>query len=78
MLFEERAVHFQCKPCNGNLTSRKIKDVTAAYDAFMVRRYGKKEVMKLELQSRQSKQFTVPELEGLIARYRRELADLGN
>ena len=65
ILFDERGVHPQCYRCNVPL-----KGNPRAYDAFMRKTYGVKVIKDLERLDRQSKQFTIPELEGIIKKYK--------
>ena len=64
VLFHERLTHGQCAPCNiwkhGNLYQ---------YGKFMLARYGKEEVEKMEQEAKKVVKFTRSDLEAIIAKY---------
>ena len=59
--FDERNIHFQCKPCNGGLYVGKVKpDIKARYDEFMLETYGQGVMDELEwLDKNQSYRFKI-------------------
>ena len=69
ILFEENGVHFQCKMCNGRLKNRAIDDVDKAYREYMIKRYGLREVRRLEKLRKTTRQFTCKELQSMINFY---------
>lgn len=71
IVYDVRNIHFQCKPCNGSFINQKLdpKDIKTKYEEFMVKRYGKKVVEELREKNKETKQWTIPELQELIKVY---------
>ena len=64
--FDIRNIHLQCKNCNGNLHGNIVE-----YRKNLVKLYGEDFVKDLEDRKNQVKEFTVEELEALIAQTNR-------
>ena len=64
--FDLRNIHLQCKNCNGNLHGNIVE-----YRKNLVKLYGEDFVKDLEERKNQVKEFTVEELEALIAQTNR-------
>ena len=80
ILFEDRGIHFQCKPCNGGFRNQKNskEDVVENYQNYMLQRYGESVVKELERLKTKSRTFTEQELEGIIDTYKGRLEKLNN
>lgn len=66
--WREDNVHAQCRSCN-----RFDEGNGPGYNAFMLDKYGKKHVEYLRALSRETAQFTIPEIELMIKDYRERL-----
>lgn len=60
--FDLRNIHLQCKNCNGNLHGNTVE-----YRKSLVQQYGEDFVKDLEERKNQVKEYTIEELEALIA-----------
>lgn len=72
ILYDERNVHFQCKPCNGSFINQKFDrhEIKKRYEDFMVKRYGQKVVDELKKLNNEVKQFSRSDLEKIINKYK--------
>lgn len=71
ILFSEKGVHAQCYNCNINL-----KGNTLEYRRQIIKMYGEGADLELEEESRQTKKYSVPEIEELIEYYNGEILKL--
>lgn len=71
-LFSERGTHAQCYNCNINLRGNTLE-----YRRQIIKLYGEGADTELEREAHQIKQFTIPELEGLLELYKTRVKDLG-
>ena len=71
ILFDERGVHFQCKPCNGGFRNQRFSkdEVAENYERYMLKRYGPKVVADLKRLRHTTKSFTIRKLETIIKKY---------
>lgn len=80
IVFDERNIHFQCKGCNGNLRngsiSRNKEETARKYEAYMVKRYGQEVVDELRRKDKETKNWSIPELQELIKVYKEKLKTL--
>ena len=70
-LFSEHGVHAQCRRCNRMLSGSQL-----AYRRHLVELYGEEETNRLEFENKETKKFTVEELDGLYAHYFAEVKRL--
>lgn len=70
-LFLERGVHAQCARCNGVLSGNVLE-----YRRQIIKLYGEGADLELEEEARQIKQFSIPELENLIALFKERIKEL--
>lgn len=68
ILFDERGIHPQCGVCNVVFNGRKEE-----YFLFMEARYGREVIDELRRQRNESRNFTVEELQGMIAAYKQRI-----
>ena len=80
ILFDERGCHFQCKGCNGNLRigniSRNREEIKKAYEKFMLEKYGQKVIDEIRANKKETKQFSIQELENLISELKDKISKL--
>ncbi len=69
--FSERGVNAQCRSCNRFHSGRQLD-----YRREIIRRYGEGVDLELEEEARQSKKFTVQELDDLRKHYEDEVKKL--
>ena len=69
-LFSERGVHAQCRRCN------YLGGETLEYRRQIIKMYGHGADEELEQEARQSKKFTIEELQGLLEKYRGKIKEL--
>lgn len=69
VLFDENNCHSQCAHCNIFLHGNLIK-----YYRFMLKKYGEKEIERLEKEDRKSVQFKPKDLEKIIKLYKQKTA----
>ena len=72
-LFSERGVNAQCYNCNINL-----KGNTLEYRRKIIEMYGEGADIELEKEDRETKKFTIPELEELLEYYKEKIEELDN
>lgn len=70
-LFSERGTHAQCKQCNCFKGGMPLE-----YRRQIVKLYGEGVDEELEEEARQTKKFTVSELEGLLETYQQKIKSL--
>ncbi len=70
-LFSEEGTHAQCYNCNINL-----KGNTLEYRRQIIKLYGENADTRLEREAKEVKQFTIPELEEMIIRYKQKIKEL--
>ena len=70
-LFSEKGCHAQCYNCNINL-----KGNTLEYRRRIIELYGEGADLEIEANARLSKQFIIPELEEMMAKWKEELKTL--
>ena len=77
--FDERNIHLQCKPCNGNFYQGKVQhDVKGAYDNFMLESYGQKVLDELKVKDKmvtRNISITYPALYQFYKEYYQGLVD---
>lgn len=73
ILFDDRGIHFQCKPCNGFRGGEQ-----AIYKDFMLERYGQEVIDELYAQRKAEKQFSKQELIEKILWYQETLKSMPN
>ncbi len=71
ILFDERNTHIQCSLCNCGLDGNK-----KAYETKMINLYGRETIDKLQIQAKQTKKYTINELEELASYYKEKTMEL--
>ena len=70
-LFSERGTHAQCYNCNINL-----KGNTLNYRRAVIKLYGEGADLELEAEERETKKYTIPELEEMKVDYKERIEQL--
>lgn len=82
IVYDPRNIHFQCKGCNGNLrdgnTSRNKEETARRYEVYMIKRYGQEVVDELRRKDKETKNWSIPELQELIKVYKEKLKALND
>lgn len=71
ILFDERNVHPQCVACNMFKEGNKVE-----YFRYMQEEYNDEVIDELRFLSKQSKKFTIDDLEGMVKRYKGWVKDI--
>ncbi len=69
-LFEERGVHFQCKPCNGGFKQKIHINIPEAYKQYIIERYGESAVDELVARRKETVQYTIKDFEEIYEKYK--------
>jgi len=70
-LFSEKGVHAQCYNCNINLRGNTLE-----YRRQIIKLYGEGADEELEAEARQTRKFTIPELEEKMAFYKEQISKM--
>ena len=71
ILFNEKNCHAQCHGCNMFKMGNTVK-----YFRFMQKEYGDEVIEELERLDRQTKKFTIPELQDLQEEFKRRIKEM--
>ena len=71
IIFETRGIHPQCYHCNVGLKGNPRK-----YDEWMRKNMGDKVVEELDALAKDTRQFFIPELLGMIGEYKKKVDEL--
>ena len=74
--FSERGVHAQCATCNLFGRNGQEKGMPLEYRRQIIKLYGKGVDEELEAEQRQTKKFTIPELEDLLEYYKGKIKEI--
>ena len=74
--FSERGVHAQCRTCNLYGRDGQAAGMPLEYRRQIIKLYGEGADTELENEARETKKFTIPELEEMIVDYKNRIGEL--